>query len=197
MSRFSAREITLVAVFAALNVVAAMVARYGGSIVPFSLIPFMAMLAGGLLGARLGAMSMVVYILLGLAGVPVFATPPFGGPAYVLQPTFGFLVGFAGCAYVVGLLLKNRQQGGFVPYFLAMVAGVVVYDLIGIPYLYVILTFYLGRTVSLGQLLAIGLTPFIVLDLVKAVAAAALARAVYRRLWAFGFGESGRGKKPA
>lgn len=76
MSRFSAREITLVAVFAALNVVAAMVARYGGSIVPFSLIPFMAMLAGGLLGARLGAMSMVVYILLGLAGVPVFATPP-------------------------------------------------------------------------------------------------------------------------
>ena len=74
MSRFSAREITLVAVFAALNVVAAMVARYGGSIVPFSLIPFMAMLAGGLLGARLGAM--VVYILLGLAGVPVFATPP-------------------------------------------------------------------------------------------------------------------------
>jgi biotin transport system substrate-specific component len=78
-----------------------------------------------------------------------------------------------------------------------MVAGVVVYDLIGVPYLYVILTFYLGRTVSLGQLLAIGLTPFIVLDLVKAVAAAALARAVYRRLWAFGFGESGRGKKPA
>lgn len=197
MSRFSAREITLVAVFAALNVVAAMVVRYGGSVVPFSLIPFMAMLAGGLLGARLGAMSMLVYILLGLAGVPVFATPPFGGPAYVLQPTFGFLVGFVGCAYVVGLLLKNRRQGSFVPYFLAMVAGVAVYDLIGVPYLYLILTYYLGRSISLGQLLAIGLTPFIVLDLIKAAAAVALSRAVYRRLWASGLGEGRSGKKPA
>ena len=115
----------------------------------------------------------------------------------MLQPTFGFLVGFVGCAYVVGLLLKNRQQGGFLPYFLAMAAGVAVYDLIGLPYLYLILTFYLGRTVSLGQLLAIGFTPFIVLDLVKAAAAAALARAVYRRLWASGLGDGRSGKKPA
>ena len=197
MNKFSARDITLVAVFAALNVVAAMVARYGGSVVPFSLMPFMAMLAGGLLGARLGAMSFVVYILLGLAGVPVFAQPPFGGPAYVLQPTFGFLAGFVGCAYVVGFLLKNRQQGTFAPYFLAMAAGVVVYNLIGIPYLYFVLNFYLGRTISLGQLLAIGLTPFIVLDLVKAAAAAALARAVCRRLGAFSPGDSRGGKKPA
>jgi biotin transport system substrate-specific component len=190
MNKFSARDITLVAVFAALNVVAAMLVRYGGGIVPFSLMPFMAMLAGGLLGARLGAMSIVVYILLGLAGVPVFAAPPFGGPAYVLQPTFGFLPGFAGCALVIGLLLKNRKQGGFAAYFLAMAAGVAVYYLIGLPYLYVILTFYLGKTISVGQLLAIGFTPFVVLDLVKAAAAAALARAVGRRLNAYGLNDS-------
>lgn len=190
MSKFSARDITLTAVFAALAVVAAMLVRYAGSIVPFSLMPLMAMLAGGVLGPRLGALSMVVYILLGLIGVPVFATPPFGGPAYVLQPTFGFLPGFAGSAYVIGMLLRNRKESGFFRYFLSMTAGIVVYYLVGLPYLYAILTFYLGKTVSVAQVLTIGFTPFIVLDLVKAVLAAVLARAIYRRLTAYGMADN-------
>lgn len=190
MSKLSARDITMTAVFAALAVVAAMLIRYAGSIVPFSLLPFVAMLAGGLLGARLGSLSIIVYILLGLIGVPVFAQAPFGGPAYVLQPTFGFLLGFAGGAYVIGALLKNREQGGFTRYFLAMLAGLAVIYLIGLPYLYAVLNFYLGKTVSPAQVLAIGFTPFIVLDLVKAAAAAVLARAVYRRLNAYGVGDN-------
>jgi biotin transport system substrate-specific component len=186
MSRLSARDITMTAVFAALAVVAAMLVRYAGSVVPFSLMPLMAMLAGGLLGPRLGALSMIVYILLGLFGAPVFATPPFGGPAYVLQPTFGFLPGFAGCAFIIGMLLKNREDSGFFRYFLAMIAGIAVYYLVGLPYLYAILNFYLGKTVSVLQVLTIGFTPFIALDLVKAALAAVLARAVSRRLKAYG-----------
>jgi len=190
MSKFSARDITMTAVFAALAVVAAMLIRYAGSIVPFSLLPFVVMLAGGLLGARLGALSIVVYILLGLIGVPVFASPPFGGPAYVLQPTFGFLLGFAGGAYVIGALLKNKERSGFARYFLSMVAGLVVIYLIGLPYLYAILTFYVGKTVSVAQLLTIGFTPFIALDLAKAAAAAVLAKAVFRRLNAYDMGNN-------
>ncbi|TEB08357.1 Biotin transporter BioY [Pelotomaculum schinkii] len=186
MSKLSARDITMTAVFAALAVVAAMLVRYAGSVVPFSLMPLMAMLAGGLLGPKLGALSMVVYILLGLTGAPVFATPPFGGPAYVLQPTFGFLPGFAGCAYVIGILLRNKEESGFLRYFLSMTAGIVVYYLVGLPYLYAILTFYIGKTVSVAQVLTIGFTPFIALDLVKAAMAAVLARAVSRRLKAYG-----------
>ncbi len=182
MSNYSARDITMTAVFAALAVVAAMLVRYGGSIVPFSLLPFVVMLAGGLLGARLGSLSIIVYILLGLVGIPVFATPPFGGPAYVLKPTFGLLLGFAVSAYVIGALLKNREESGFTRYFLSMVAGIVVYYLIGLPYIYVILNFYLGQAVSVVKVLYIGFVPFIVLDLVKAAAAAVMARALYRRL---------------
>jgi len=182
MSRFSARDITMAAVFAALAVAAAMLVRYGGAVVPFSLLPFVAMLAGGILGARLGALSMIVYLLLGLTGVPVFARPPFGGPAYVLQPTFGFLIGYIATAYVTGMLLKNREPSGFLRYFFSMAAGVVFCYLAGLPYLYVILTFYLGKTLSVMQVIAIGFTPFIVLDLAKAAVAAVLARAVYRRL---------------
>lgn len=182
MSRFSARDITMTAVFAALAVVAAMLVRYGGSIVPFSLMPFVVMLAGGVLGARLGALSMIVYILLGLVGVPVFASPPFGGPAYVLQPTFGFLPGFVAGAFVIGLLLRNREQGGMAVYFFSMVAGIAVYYLFGLSYLYVILNYYLGQAVSAVKVLYIGFVPFIALDLVKAAAAALMARALYRRL---------------
>lgn len=182
MSRFSARDITMTAVFAALAVVAAMLIRYAGAIVPVSLLPFVAMMAGSLLGPRLGALSIIVYILLGLVGVPVFAKPPFGGPAYVLQPTFGFLLGFAGQAYVTGWLLKNREHGGFMLYYLSMLAGIAVLYIIGLPYLYAILNFYLGQAVSVLQVLAIGFTPVIALDLVKAVAASILAKAVNRRL---------------
>ncbi|OPY57602.1 MAG: Biotin transporter BioY [Pelotomaculum sp. PtaU1.Bin035] len=183
----------MTAVFAALAVVAAVLARYAGaivpfSIVPFSLLPFVVLLSGGLLGARRGALSIVVYIMLGLIGVPVFASPPFGGPSYVLQPTFGFLPGFAGSAYVIGILLKNRERSGFLRYFLSMIAGIAVYYIVGLPYLYAIMTFYLGKTVSAAQVLAIGFTPFIALDLAKAVVAAILARAVYRRLEAYGMG---------
>lgn len=188
MSKYSARDITMVALFAALAVVAAMLVRFAGSIVPFSLMPFVVMLAGGILGARLGALSVVVYILLGLIGVPVFATPPFGGPAYVLQPTFGFLPGFILCAYVTGTLLKNREQGSFARYLFSMVAGIFAYYLIGLPYLYIILNFYIGNAVSVSKVLAIGFTPFIIFDLVKAIAAASLARAVCRRLCAGGMG---------
>ncbi len=189
MSKFSTRDITLTAMFASLAVVAAMLVRYAGSIVPFSLLPFVVMLAGGMLGARLGALSIVVYILLGLIGLPVFATPPFGGPAYVLQPTFGFLLGFAVSAYVIGALLKNREESSFTRYFLSMAAGILVYYLIGIPYLYLILKFYLGQAVTIAKVIAIGFTPFIALDLVKAAAAAALVRAVSRRLNAYGLGD--------
>jgi biotin transport system substrate-specific component len=182
MSRFSARDITMSAVFAALAVVAAMLVRYGGSIVPFSLMPFVVMLAGGVLGARLGALSMIVYILLGLVGVPVFASPPFGGPAYVLQPTFGFLPGFVGSAYVIGLLLRNREQSGMAVYFFSMVAGIAVYYIFGLSYLYVILNYYLGQAVPVVKILYIGFVPFVALDLVKAAAAAVMAKALYRRL---------------
>jgi biotin transport system substrate-specific component len=186
MLKFSARDITMTAVFAALAVVAAMLVRFAGPIVPFSLLPFVVMLSGGLLGARLGALSIIVYILLGLIGLPVFASPPFGGPSYVLQPTFGFLLGFVVSAYMIGILLTNRERGGFGRYFLSMLVGVIVYYLVGLPYLYMVLTFYLGKTVSVAYVMAIGFTPFILIDLVKAAAAAALARAVYRRLCAYG-----------
>ncbi|MEW6423202.1 MAG: biotin transporter BioY [Bacillota bacterium] len=180
--KLTVREMILAALFAALAMVAAALFRFGAPVVPFSLVPFVVMLTGALLGARVGALAMLVYVLLGLIGLPVFEKPPFGGPAYVLQPTFGYLLGFIGGAYVTGALLPKKGQPGIIRYFLAMTGGLAVIYLCGLPYLYLILNFYLGKAFSAWQVIKIGFLPFIGLDLLKALAAAALARVVCRRL---------------
>lgn len=180
--KLTIREMILAALFATLAMVAAALFRFGAPVVPFSLVPFVVMLSGALLGARAGALAMLVYVLLGLIGLPVFEKPPFGGPAYVLQPTFGFLVGYIAGAYVTGALLPKKGHPGAVRYFLAMAGGLAALYLFGLPYLYLILNFYLGKTFSVWQVIKIGFLPFIGLDLLKAAAAAVLARAVGRRL---------------
>ena len=183
-AKFTARDITLTAVFTAITVVSAMLIRYAGPFVPFSLQPFVVLLAGGVIGARLGSLSILVYILIGLVGVPVFATAPFGGPAYILKPTFGFLLGFVLAAFVIGKILERYETRTLVHYLSAMLAGIVAYNLIGIPYLYAMLVFYLGGSYSIMEVLAIGFFPFFLLDLVKGVCAALLAMAVAKRLQA-------------
>lgn len=181
--RLSPRDMALAALFAALAAVAAIMVRYGSpALVPFSLLPFVALLAGGLLGARLGGLSMLIYVLMGLAGVPVFAKPPFGGPAYVLQPTFGFLLGFIAAAWVTGALIPPKKDPGIARYFLAMLVGLAVIYLLGLPYMYLIVNFYLGKAMPPAQVLKVGFLPFIGFDLIKAAAAAVLASLVHRRV---------------
>ncbi|MHB8916930.1 MAG: biotin transporter BioY [Desulfocucumaceae bacterium] len=180
--KLSARDISLAAMFAALAAVAAALFRFGTPVVPFSLVPFVALLAGMLLGPRLGAVSMAVYMLMGLLGLPVFEKPPFGGPAYLLQPTFGFLLGFVLSAYVTGKLLPANGTPGVFRYLLASVAGLAALYLVGLPYLYVILNFYLGKAVPVIKVIQIGFLPFIAFDLLKAGLASFLARAVIRRV---------------
>ncbi|WP_347489884.1 biotin transporter BioY [Desulfoscipio sp. XC116] len=183
MSKLTPRDMVLVALFAALAVVAALLFRFlGGMIVPFSLIPFVALLAGGLLGARLGAMSMAIYTLMGVLGVPVFEKPPFGGPAYVLSPTFGFLLGFISAALITGLILRGRRDAGPVRLSLAMLAGVAMIWVVGLPYLYVILNYYLGKSLGLSEIMMLFFVPFIGFDFLKALAAGVLVRMVGARL---------------
>src|SRR5690625_1337756 len=76
--------------------------------VPITLQTFFAVMAGLVLGSRLGAFSMFVYMVLGLAGVPVFAQFK-GGAAMLLTPTFGFILSFIVVAYVAGKLVEMRR----------------------------------------------------------------------------------------
>ncbi|HZK17962.1 MAG TPA: biotin transporter BioY [Clostridia bacterium] len=182
MSRYKASEITLVGLFAALASLPAIVIHIGaGAIVPPSIVPLVVMLAGGILGPRLGSLSMFVYFLLGIIGFPVFEKPPFGGIAYVVQPTFGFLIGYVVAPYVVGTILRLKENRSQLLYIVAMLAGTITLYVFGLPYLYFILNFYLGSSVNISQLFIIGVVPFIVIDSVKLLVAAFLAKAVTER----------------
>lgn len=181
--KLSIREMTRVALFSSFICIASLILKFGGEVVvPFSILPLVIMLAGAVLGARLGALSVAVYVLIGLLGVPVFAKPPFGGFTYIMQPTFGFLPGFILAAYVIGKILEKRPENSLFRYILAMVVGMAVMYMVGIPYLYGIIKFYLGKPFTLWRAVQIGMMPFVGLDLVKALLAGILAKGVHSRL---------------
>lgn len=101
--------------------------------VPITLQTFFAILAGILLGSRLGAAAMVVYTFIGLAGVPVFAKFS-GGMDTIISPTFGFILSFILLAYVVGLIAeKIPTRKGFAA---AALAGLVINYAVGTNWMY-------------------------------------------------------------
>lgn len=177
--KFTTRDITRVGVFAALHVAAAAVLRFGGeAVVPFSLVPFMAFLAAFALGGKLGAMSLVVYTLLGLLGVPVFARAPFGGLVYLLQPTFGFVLGFIAAAWAAGRFDIRSTRGAVA----AAIVAVLTLYLVGLPYFYLIIRFYLARPITLKWAFNIAVVPYIGLDFLKAGLAIYLGRRLRARI---------------
>lgn len=123
-----------IAMFSALMAIGANLTSFliiGG--VPITLQTFFAILAGILLGSKLGAASMVVYAFIGLAGVPVFAKFS-GGMDTIISPTFGFILSFILLAYVVGAIAeKFPTRQGFV---IAALAGLVINYVFGTNWMY-------------------------------------------------------------
>lgn len=130
------RTLTLVhiAMFSALMAVGANISSFliiGG--VPITLQTFFAILAGLLLGKRLGAASMIVYTFIGLAGVPVFARFS-GGMDTIVSPTFGFIVSFIFTAYAAGWIAsKLPSRKGFM---IAALVGTAVNYFFGTNWMY-------------------------------------------------------------
>lgn len=117
--KMRAIEITLCSMFVVLIAIGANITSIvpffvvGG--VPITLQTFFAMLAGLLLGSRLGAISTSAYAFIGLVGVPVFAQFS-GGPGMILKPTFGFIISFIIAAWVAGKMVAKKKT---VPMFIA------------------------------------------------------------------------------
>ena len=114
----------------------------------FTLQWFFVIMAGLLLGEKLGALSVTVYIVLGLVGIPIFAAG--GGPAYVLRPGFGFLLGFILAAYMIGYILRKTQKQGTGMMITAATVGMLAYYTVGAVYFYLIKNLYAGESVSFG-----------------------------------------------
>lgn len=180
---FTTKDITYTSFFTALAVVSAVIVRLGTGtmLVPFSLLPMVSLLSGMILGPKLGAISMLVYVILGLIGVPVFASPPYGGFTYILKPTFGFLLGFIASSWITGKVLE-KSKALLRHYLLASFLGLVVIYLVGLPYLYIVLNFYVKKTVGIVEVLKLGLFPFILPDIIKAFISSIFAKAIISRL---------------
>lgn len=137
-----------------------------GTPVPLTLQPFLVVLAGLWLGPAAGAASMALYLVAGAAGLPVFA--PMGAPGFLrlLGPTGGYLLAWPLAAAVAGWL--GTRTGSFAGRSAAALAGMAMIHLGGAVQLYAL-------TGSAPSALALGVVPFVAPDVVKALAAAALA----------------------
>jgi biotin transport system substrate-specific component len=178
---FSTNNMVKVAIFTSLTVGVSVFMRFSAGIIPFSLLPLMVMLAGNILGSKLGALTMILYLMLGLFGIPVFASPPYGGLGYIFQPSFGFLLGFIFGSYVVGRITE-MAPGSLKTYLLANFTGVVTINFFGLLYFWVLYNFIFGNPTPISKIVKIGLLPFIFPDLAKGVVASLLAVSIHKRL---------------
>ncbi|MCI8269096.1 MAG: biotin transporter BioY [Lachnospiraceae bacterium] len=119
-------------------------------VVPFTLQYLFTMLAGLLLGGKLGCLSVSVYILLGLLGLPVFAQG--GGIGYIFQPSFGYIIGFAAGAYVTGAIANGKGNPGYPRLLAANFIGLGIVYFFGMAYYYLMSNFYLGTPIGLWPL---------------------------------------------
>ena len=163
-TRITTRQLTMTALFVALIAVGAFI-RVPLPNCPFTLQILFTTLAGIVLGSRLGAASVGIYIVLGLIGVPIFTSG--GGPGYILQPTFGYLIGFMVGAYVVGRIAELNL--------------LIVYGL-GMVYLYFIMNLYLGKPIGVE---AVIITCFLIPvgpDIFLCAVAASLGKRIVKEL---------------
>jgi biotin transport system substrate-specific component len=166
------RNLVLVALFAALTAIGAFI-RIPMPVAPITLQTLFCILAGMLLGPWLGALSQIIYLILGLAGLPIFTAG--GGPGYIFQPTFGYLVGLIAGAFVCGVTVQRVKKPRFVPFLMAALVSMFTVYLFGLPYLYLMMNFYLHKAISVGTAVLSGCVLFIPGDLLKCLVAALLA----------------------
>jgi biotin transport system substrate-specific component len=142
---------------------------------PVTLAVFFALLAGLVAGPLCGTAAVALYLFLGALGLPVFANGT-GGLGHLAGPTGGFLLGYLAAALVAGLLV-DRRAWGFGRAFFGAIAGLLVLYAIGLPWFRMALTVRSERPLSMIAATMIML-PYFAGDLVKALAAAGLVRAL-------------------
>ena len=140
--------------------------------VPFTFQPMVVLVGAAALGSRLGMSSQVLYLALGIAGLPLFAASPIlpQGAARLLGPTGGYLMSYPFAAFVAGFLAERGFDRRYPTAFLAMICGLAVVFAGGLLWL----TIASRPTGGFSAVLAAGFLPFIVPDLLKLLVAAAV-----------------------
>jgi biotin transport system substrate-specific component len=119
-----------------------------GTGVTVSLQILFAVMAGLLLGARDGFISVFIYLLIGLLGLPVYAHG--GGLWYALKPTYGFIIGFVSAAFLAGLLKQALKKRTLVRFLIAGEIGMLSYYVWGLFYFFLMSNFLLKDAQPIG-----------------------------------------------
>ena len=176
-----ARKLTLCALFAALIAIGTHI-KIPTPLLPLTFQTLFVVLSGLVLGRKYGALSVCVYVVAGVMGLPVFT-----GSA--LNPTFGYIIGFIPGAWLSGYIAE-RFKPCFMTWTLGAVAGIAVIYAVGIPYYYVMSKYYIGNEIGAKTLLLY----FVLMPIPGDVAKSILAGLIVQRLAVF-FPESfSRGK---
>ena len=161
--RMSTRGMIYASLFGALTAIEALVS-IPLQPVPVTLQTLFLYLAGALLGGSLGALSQLIYLVLGVIGLPVFSGGKAGLGVF-LGPTGGYLMGFVAGAFVTGKIVRWRASPGLVWVVFAMLAGTVAVYALGV------LQLVLVGKLSLAKAAAVGVLPFLPGDALKIAAA--------------------------
>lgn len=182
--RLGVRKLAEIALFTALIIVGGFI-RFPIGAIPITLGTLFVLLGGALCGKTVGAIAPIIYLIIGLIGIPVFSAG--GGIAYILYPTFGYLLGFVFAGLIAGIAKK-----GFVKKLVCNLIGVLVIHVVGVLYFYFMSNFYLqaldlmhqtatqnpiysGASVTLGQAIITGSLIFLPIDILSAVISALIA----------------------
>ena len=120
-------------------------------VVPFTLQYLFTMLAGLLLGSKRGTISVVAYMILGLAGLPIFTEG--GGLWYVFKPSFGYIIGFCLGTYVTGRIAEHLKKKTVFRYLLANLAGLMVVYACGMIYYYIVCNYVINTPIGIWPLI--------------------------------------------
>ena len=167
MLKINIRQMTLVSLFAALTAVGAFtsIPLYP---IPLSLQTLFTLLAGMTLGSAIGASSQIIYVLLGVIGLPVFAGFK-AGIGILFGPTGGFLFGFIISAYVIGKIMELKKEKNIFYYFMAGIIGTIIIYIIGVTQLSLV------TGIGTKKAIAVGMLPFLPGDILKIIAASFIA----------------------
>jgi len=157
------------AMFAALITVGAYI-RIPTPLAPITLQTLFVMLSGLVLGFKYGTVSVIIYVCLGLCGLPVFAGG--GGVSYLLNPTFGYIIGFVVSCGFVGYLTDKFGRDNYYRSFLYSLAGLIPIYLIGVSYFIAISHLVLESAIDFTSVLLGGAVVFLPVDLIMCFVAA-------------------------
>jgi len=179
-------KMVLVSMFAVLTCIGAFIKIQFPLIpVPFTLQIFFVILSGLLLGSKLGLLSQLVYIAIGLAGFPVFTGG--GGPSYIFKPSFGYILGFAVAAFITGKIREFFDSRGITitKLFISSFAGIIGCYTLGVAYLILHTKFISGASVDVAGLLVSGFLVFLPWDIIKIAIASWVSNEVMKRIGDF------------